>query len=319
MRQEQFERDNGSHWDRFGDLLKQLEKKKRVDSERIQSFPQEYRRMCKHLALARDRRYSAFLVDYLNTMVMRAHHLLYKHKPVGRNKLIRFLAWDFPRAVRAEGKLLWLAIALFYVPYLGTMLAIYLDPELIYSFMDPTQVMEFEAMYDPNIPYERDAETDFGMFGYYIANNIGIAFRTFGSGFFAGVGSIFIMAFNGLFIGAVSGHMLHAEYAHKFFTFIIAHGSVELNAIVLAGLAGLKVGFALVAPGNLTRSHALIKAGQTALPIVYGMTGMLFLAALVEAFWSPRDFPYSVKYAVGTLCWLATLAYFALVGRGHED
>ena len=84
----------------------------------------------------------------------------------------------------------------------------------------------------------------------------------------------------------------------------------------MSGAAGLKLGYALVAPGLLRRSAALRRAAAEAVPLVVGLAGMLLLAAAVEAFWSPRTFlPPPVKYAVGGALWLFLLLYFGFAGR----
>ena len=50
--------------------------------------------------------------------------------------------------------------------------------------------------------------------------------------------------------------------------------------------------------------------------LVFGVAGMLVLAACIEAFWSPREVvPPAVRMGVGVLIWVATLAYFIFVGR----
>ena len=78
----------------------------------------------------------------------------------------------------------------------------------------------------------------------------------------------------------------------------------------------LVLGGALVAPGRLTRRQALVAAGRAAAGIMYGATAMLFAAAFVEAFWSPRGgIEPIIKYAVGGAAWAGVVAYFLFAGR----
>ncbi|HVE52285.1 MAG TPA: stage II sporulation protein M, partial [Ramlibacter sp.] len=95
------------------------------------------------------------------------------------------------------------------------------------------------------------------------------------------------------------------------------HAAFELTAIVLAGAAGLRLGHAWVAPGHLPRGEALRAAAREAVVIVYGVVGMLVVAAGVEAFWSSaRWVQPSVKFGVGGACWLLVIAYLGWSGRG---
>lgn len=315
MNQELFEKNNEQTWEEFEALLTALEKGKHDDKDALRDFPRRYRRACKHLALARDRRYSAHVVDRLNDLVMRGHRLLYVSQGFGLTYLWHFFAYSFPNAVRKEARLFWLCSLLFYGPLFGAVIAIQIEPEIAYSLTSPANLAQMESMYDPANREARDIGDDVLMFGFYIRNNTGIGFRTFGSGFVAGIGAILILLFNGISIGAAMGHLAQMPYAENFYTFVVGHGAFELTAIVLAGVAGFRLGLAWVMPGNLSRLQSMKEAGKTAITIVYGMGIMFILAAAIEAFWSPRQLAPMIKYVVGAMFWLITGAYFLLMGR----
>jgi uncharacterized membrane protein SpoIIM required for sporulation len=155
------------------------------------------------------------------------------------------------------------------------------------------------------------------MFGYYIMNNIGIAFQTFASGLLFGLGSLFFLLFNGLMIGAVAGHLTQIGYGETFWSFVVGHGAFELTAIALAGAAGLKIGWALLVPGRLPRAEALRIAAGSSVRLVGGVIVFLLLAAFIEAYWSSMALASpTLKYAVGAALWLLVLAYLLLAGRG---
>jgi uncharacterized membrane protein SpoIIM required for sporulation len=154
------------------------------------------------------------------------------------------------------------------------------------------------------------------MFGFYIFNNVRIGFQTFAGGLVFGLGAIFYLLYNGVFIGAITGHIIHSGLATQFFSFTSGHSAFELGAICLSGAAGLKLGYALLAPGLRRPTVALRAAAAEAIPLVVGLAGMLLLAAAIEAFWSPRTFlPPVAKYAVGVVLWLLLLLYFGFAGR----
>jgi uncharacterized membrane protein SpoIIM required for sporulation len=174
-------------------------------------------------------------------------------------------------------------------------------------------------MYNPanrTLGSARESDTNWQMFGFYISNNIGVSFRTFASGLAYGVGSIFFLFYNGLIFGAVAGHLTNVGFTETFFTFVIAHGSFELTAIVISGAAGIKMGYNLLNPGNRTRLDALKQAGAIAIRLVYGVIVMLVIAAFIEAFWSSNNvlLPWQ-KYLVGGALWLVVIAYLSLSGR----
>ena len=306
------------HLDR---LLNRTSKKPRepLRGERIAAL---YRRACEHLALARARSYPAYLLDRLDRLTADAHQVIYQQREFGASALWRIISRDFPRAVRADHLYVWLATALFALPMLAVGVLVYEQPALVLSVVDATTVAQVEEMYSrtaEEIGRTRDAGDDWMMFGLYIFNNIGIAFRCFASGLAAGLGSIVTIVFNGAYIGAIAGYVTERGLGETFYSFVATHGAFELTAIVLSGAAGLKLGHSLLAPGRRTRRQSLVQAARECVVIVYGVTAMLIVAAALEAFWSSSAWvPNAVKYGVAAVCWAVVFAYLALQGR-HAD
>lgn len=319
MKQSAFEQQFRGDWQAFEQQLAALEAL-RPGARRaltLAQFPARYRQLCHHQALARERGYSLSLIEQLDALVLRGYRQLYRPRlPIGK-PLREFLLAGFPRAVRDQWP--WQLASL--ISFVGAALLLWWlvreQQEMVYSLLDVGSVEEMESMYSPQASHRstRDSEDDITMFGFYIYNNIGIAFRTFAGGLLFGIGALIVMLFNGSYFGAVAAHLTNVGYHEPFFTFVIAHGAPELTAIVMAGGAGLKLGWALLAPGPLRRVDALRQAAQAALTIMYGVFLLLLLAAFIEAFWSPRLFAPSIKYAVGATLWLLLFAWLALAGR----
>lgn len=318
MSREIFEKSHELQWQALEASLDRLEARK--GGEAAPDFPELYRQVCHHLALARHRRYGADLEMRLNRLVLRGHQQLYQARSGGLSAVFRFASAEFPRLVRSEARLVLLSLLLFAAPLLAMLLAVPGQPELALSVMPPEAVEQMGQSYAPGGSLEagRPVDSDLLMFGFYIYNNIGIAFRTFASGILFGLGSIFFLVYNGLVIGAAAGHITHMGYGDNFFPFVIGHGAFELTAIVLAGAAGLRLGLALLSPGSLSRTQALLAAGRRTIGLVYGVAGMLTIAAFLEAFWSPSDLvPATTKLIVGAAFWVYVVLYFLFVGRSH--
>ncbi|MGJ4804771.1 stage II sporulation protein M [Luteimonas sp. SDU82] len=289
---------------------------------RDEEIPTRYRRLCQQLALSRRRGYSPQVTERLQALMQRGHDVLYRAPPPPWRRALRFLAADFPRLVRAQRGCLWLAAVLFALPTLALFLAVQQWPELVHSVFSQQQLASFEAMYDPADARNRlgrESGTDLAMFGYYIYNNVSIAFRSFAAGLLAGVGAAFVLVFNGVVFGAVAGHLQVIGHGDPFWRFVAGHSAPELVAIVIAGAAGLRLGLALLAPGRLRRVDALAEAGRVGARLCLGILAMLVFAAFVEAFWSSTgSIPAPVKFGVGALLWSLVLGWLALGGRGHD-
>jgi len=317
MKQQSFEKKYQQNWLKIETILNEPSGKNQ------HLFPRFFRNLCHQLAVAKNRHYSPQLIDRLNSLAMKSHHQFYQHNNRHYFQWLSFFVWGFPDALRRNSTYVFTALALFLFPLIGMALACYFNEEFIFSFLSVADVTEIESMYDPTnfkIGRERNSDTDIMMFGYYIKNNIGISFQTFASGIFFGLGSVFFLIFNGLALGGVAGHLTQLGYTDTFYPFVVGHGAFELTAIVFSGAAGLKLGYALINPGNLSRVEALKLAGRDAVLIVYGAMLMLIIAAFLEAFWSSSTFiPISVKYTVGGCFWLLVCYYSLFSGKRRES
>ncbi|MGV8917380.1 MAG: stage II sporulation protein M [Pseudomonas sp.] len=320
MKQSQFESLHQADWQHFEQLLDTLEHGKRKNAA-SETFASDYRRICQHLALAQERGYSSLLIDPLQQLAMRGHQQFYRHRSQLGAQALAFILAGFPRLVRAQWRLVLVAALLFFGSLVGMGLLVYFFPNLVYSIVTPEQVTEMEAMYDPAArrlgqAAARGANEDWMMFGYYIMNNISIAFQTFASGLLFGLGSLFFLFFNGLMIGAVAGHLTGVGFGHTFWSFAIGHGAFELTAIALAGAAGLKMGWSLLAPGALPRTEALRLAAKVSIQLICGVMLFLLIAAFVEAYWSSMSaIQAQTKYLVGAGLWVLVALYLTLAGR----
>lgn len=314
MKQSPFEAAHVREWEEFE---KFLDKQPSFDPAEM---PSRYRRLCQSLALAADRQYSPALVDRLNALALRGHHALYENRRRQTQPVVEFLLGGFPALVRREWRLVLIATLLFFGPLAGLIAVLQVFPEFVHYLLAPEQIASFHEMYDPAARRlgMREADTSLMMFGFYIWNNVRIGFQTFAGGLLFGVGSVWFLASNGVVIGAVAGYLTQIGYDQTFWSFVAGHSSLELLAIVLSGAAGMRLGVAVIAPGNLSRKAALMAAAKPAVRMMYGAALMFFAAAFVEAFWSPlTDVPYRVKIWTGLAGWGLLLLYFALAGRSR--
>jgi uncharacterized membrane protein SpoIIM required for sporulation len=311
-----------AEWQELEDLLDQVLKrttKKPAQPLRGERIAALYRRACEQLALARARSYPAYLQDRLDRLTADAHQVIYQQRELGGAALWRLVARDFPRAVRADAAYVWIATALMVIPTLVLAVLVHQQPNLILSVVDAGMAAQLEQMYSTSaesIGRTREAGSDWMMFGFYIRNNVGVAFQCFASGLAAGLGTMFFLVYNGALFGAVAGYLTERGLGETFYSFVATHAAFELTAVVLSGAAGLKLGHSLLAPKRRTRRQSLVQAARECVVIVYGVTAMLIVAAAVEAFWSSAQWvPATVKYGVAAGCWLVVLGYLAVQGR----
>ncbi len=321
LNQQAFELQHQAQWQELEACLDSLESlrplKKRTQNN--QQLPTLYASLCQQYAIAQSRGYSHGLTEKLRLLITRAHHQMYRHKGHWLSKTTQFIGGGFCRALRSEKRLLAWSSALFFVPAFICGILSYFSLDMTDLFLGTLQRSSLETMYDPSEirirPEGRESSSNFAMFGFYIANNIGIDFRVFASGILFGVGSIFFLLLNGISIGAASGHLTQYGSGEKFWGFVAGHSAPELIALCISGAAGLMLARALIKPGQQTRRLALLREASNAVPLIIGAGLLTFVAAFIEAYWSSMTLPLTTKIAVGITVWVLLIAYLAFAGR----
>jgi uncharacterized membrane protein SpoIIM required for sporulation len=312
----EFENANRALWAELEEAIKRPQKE--LPAER---FLLLYRTVCEHLALAEARGFPAAIVERLSIVTARAHQIVYRQSDIGWSRISHALLQRFPAAVRVHRGYVAVAALVLLVPALALGVAVYHRPELVLALVDSTTAAQYEHMYDPAnaaIGRVRDTGGDWQAFGFYIRQNIGIAFQCSVSGVLFGLGSLLFLAYNGLFAGAIGGYVSSCGYGDTFFPFIATHSAFELTAIVLCGAAGLRIGRSVLWPGRLRRAQALFEAARDTSVIVFGAAVMLVVAAAIEAFFSSAPWiTPTAKYSVAAACWLLVAIFF--LRRVHAD
>jgi uncharacterized membrane protein SpoIIM required for sporulation len=253
--------------------------------------------------------------------VLEGNQLLYGQHSFSWKPLAVFALRTFPQKVRAQWRGIGAAFLIFYglAFFFGALCVVF--PDMVYELLPGGQALDLEVMYDPessHFLHPRDVTSDADMFGFYIYNNISIAFRTFAGGILGGVGSLLLLALNGVILGVSAGHIINKGFGSTFFPFVIGHSSLELTAIILSAQAGLLLGYRFFVTQGLSRAASVREAGREAVPLIAGAALMLVIAASIEAFWSSRfNLPPLLRYGVGGGLWVLLLCYFLFAGRSR--
>jgi uncharacterized membrane protein SpoIIM required for sporulation len=295
-----------------------------------------YRDVCSDLSRAQAARYSAPLVEYLQGLAAAGHTLVYgsgvsndaarrfavpnfdASSPSRRTSRLRAAVEAFPRAVRKRWRAMSIAFLLFFVPFAIGLFMAYRDPSFAFRIVPESSLKPLTEAYLHGFNDGRAPGEGAAMAGFYVNNNVGIALRCFALGVFGGLGSAFYLLQNGLSIGAVLGYVASQGAGDNILTFVVGHSAFELGAIVIAGGAGLSLGWSIVAPGDRTRIASLQSTAREVVVIVCGAAVMLLIAASIEAFWSASSVHYIVKRSIGGTFLVLVTLYLFIAGRGTD-
>ncbi|MCH1510329.1 MAG: stage II sporulation protein M [Akkermansiaceae bacterium] len=317
MNRQEFEQKNSAEWQAFEVELKSVDKNEDLSS--AASIPSKFRKICYDLSLAQYRMFGARICDRLNSLAIQGYRSIHRSKGAFGEGFLIFFLRTFPQAFRRDWKLFVVSSFIFWVPFFLMWWSAHREIAWIQSLLGPESMNSLEGMYGKNANtvehLRQEHGSNFEMFAHYIQNNVGIDFQLYGGGILFGLGTIFYLFFNGLHIGATVGYINYAGDPEKLWRFVAGHSSFELLGMIVVGMAGLKLGFSLLAPGNYPRGKALARAGRCSLPLLLGGASMTTFAAVIEGFWSAQPITASTKYFAGIIFWVLHLLYFTVVGR----
>jgi uncharacterized membrane protein SpoIIM required for sporulation len=317
MTEATFIRKNEGDWKALEELNgRLLSTKKKLAAEEIREFARLFRVAGFHLAYAKTHFPSGAAVTYLNRIVGVAHNFFYVRELGSVSAVREYFARTLPRTVRetfnywGAAMAVFLLAAAFAAAFIAgdtaragdilpaDMMAGWISPDGTPG-LDPAELAQF-----------RD---DTFMTAFYMTNNTTVAFNSFAWGILGGLGTLYVLLLNGVYIGGFFGYM-QAGGADMtlLFSQILPHGVLELFAIFIAGGGGLMIGKGLLIPGELTRRQSLINHTKKAVLLIPLIALMMTIAAFIEGFFSftVHNSSPALGLAVAAVTFVGMVAYF---------
>jgi uncharacterized membrane protein SpoIIM required for sporulation len=311
--------DHKDNWRRLEDLLGMVSGTglRGLTRVEVREFGELYRRAASDLAIARAETRDGKLINYLNSLVIRAHGRIYRSKSEGVGLIAKFFSRDLPATFRKN----WIYMAIAFGVFAGFgvfgFVATWID-------LDFTHFVALSGITDSIKANDHwwsslNQANQVGATSI-MSNNIVVTMRVFAFGAFFGVGAFYDLAFEGARLGSVFAacYKLNPPFGNDLASFVVGHGVIELSCVFFCGGAGMMIGYAIIDPGDLTRAEALKKKGMEAARIVIGCACFLVVAGTIEGFLSPSELPAVVKIATGVFTGIVMYSYLALVGRTNS-
>jgi uncharacterized membrane protein SpoIIM required for sporulation len=284
----------------------------RLDAAELDELVRLYQRVATHLSYTRTYYRDPALTAKLSGLVARSGAVVYGTRPRTLRAVGRFFAVTFPAAV-------WNARHFVLAAALATLLpaaavAVWLaDSPAAIEATAPAAVREayinhnFEAYYS-SAPAAQFASSVF-------SHNVLVAFMAFALGILFCAGTLYVLIDNGARVGLALGLFAAVHQQPKFWGLILPHGMLELTSVVIAGAAGLRLGWTLIDPGDRPRATALAEEGRRAVVIVIGLVLTFCVAGAIEGFVTGRPWPTAARVGIGALAEAAFLSYLVVLGR----
>jgi uncharacterized membrane protein SpoIIM required for sporulation len=319
MPADRFIRERKDAWQRLEELLRLLDHSslRRLHREEVRELGRIYRRTASDLAIARAESRDPRLVNYLNSLVIRAHGRIYQAEAQGWRRLLEFFLKDFPRTFRRNWHytaIIFLVFLIFgSIGFLGT----WADPDFSeLAYVDPlwrytinAHIHWWESLNEANQIGASDILT----------HNIRVTFNAFALGATLGIGTLISILRFGAQTGAVLALTYRAGFGSDLLAFMAGHGVIELTCVFIGGGAGLMIGSAILMPGDLTRADALKTRGLDAVRLRVGCVPLLVIAGIIEGFVSPAPINPAIKFSIAALTGLLLYSYLLLAGREERS
>jgi len=300
------------YWERLATLLAQAEAEgvRNLTRAELEETVLLYRQVAADISTLRQDATARSYAEHVNQLLARAHHIIYSSRRTSFKNILRFLRDEYPAIVQRNMRYVVLALA---VSVGGAALGAVLTlarPQFMRTFLGPAMVATIERheMWTHSVvaiaPMASSA---------IMTNNLSVCFTAFATGIVFGLGTLYMMFFNGLLLGVVGAACQQHGMAVDLWSFVAPHGSLELPSIILSGAAGFRLAHGVLFPGIYKRRDAIALAGAEATRIVAGIIPLLVIAGTLEGFFSPRDLPVWLKFTVGGV--LFALLVLWLFGR----
>ncbi len=288
--------EGNKRWDRLTHLVDQARRHGLVSltAEELDELAILYRQATTALARAHTEDRYPEMTHYLNQLVGQAHACIYSSSRRSRLRLGYLFAVEIPVTFRRNWRYVAAAVAITLAAATFAYVMITLDYRWTSVFLwerFTVVVEDFAQSGKPAGEYFADTAEALGGINFsalLMRHNIVVALSAFAVGVTLGLGTIYVLAANGLMLGTFLAIGAHHGRLMDLVAVVLPHGALELTAIFIAGGAGLMIGHALVAPGDMYRRDALRLAAIQAVKLVLGTIPMFVLAGLIEGLLSPQ-------------------------------
>lgn len=303
-------------WQRLEDLLKLLDTAslKRLRREEVRELGRIYRRTASDLAIARAESRDPRLINYLNSLVIRAHGRIYRAESHGGKRILQFFTRELPQTFRRTWRYTLLSFSVFAIFSVFGFVGTRYDPEFSELVGVDPAFREMSIETKTHWWETLNGQNQVGA-SAIMTNNIQVTIYTFAFGALFGLGTLFYLAVNGAQIASVLALTYRAGFGNDLLTFMVAHGVIELSCIFIAGGAGLLIGSAMIMPGDMTRADALKTRGMEAVRLMMGVAVLLVVAGTIEGFISPTPIDPRIKYTIAALTGVTLYSYLLFAGR----
>ncbi|NMM66021.1 stage II sporulation protein M [Clostridium sp. P21] len=308
MKEDQFINTHLSTWKELEQFTTIINNKgiKSLSSKEVQRFLYAFRQSSHHLAYARTHYSKSNVVEYLNSLISKCHSHIYTVKKISSGDFTKYIRYDFPKFIKEYRWFVIGAFGFFIIGFLVSLLMVLHNVDNSNIFL-PSNLVE-------NIKEGKSGGGQWNyplMSSYIMTNNIAVSLKVFVLGVTLGLGTIYVLFFNGAMLGSLTAVTYLYGNPTNYWSLILPHGIIELTAIFISGAAGLIIAKSILIPGEYSRKSSLINGAKKASSLILGVILMLIIAGIIEGFFTPLKISAAIKLSFATITAVILMLYFS--------
>jgi uncharacterized membrane protein SpoIIM required for sporulation len=296
-------------WDRLDQLVK---RRRSLTGSEVDELVELYQRVSTHLSMLRSASSDSLLIGRLSGLVARARSAVTgAHAPLS-STFTRFWTVSFPVVAYRTWRW-WLGTAVaFFAVVVVIALWVAGNPEVQSAIGTPSDIDEL-VNHDVASYYREHPAAAFALQVW--VNNSWVSAQCIALSVVLGLPIPIVLFNNAANLGLIAGLMFHAGKGGALLGLLAPHGLLELTAVFLAAATGMRLGWAVISPGDRPRGQVLAEQGRAVVSVAVGLVGVLLVSGLIEALVTPSPLPTLARVGIGVIAEVAFLSYIVYFGR----
>jgi uncharacterized membrane protein SpoIIM required for sporulation len=285
---------------------------RRLSAAEVDEMVELYQRTATHLSAIKSRSPDPALVARLSRLVLLARGAITGTSRFRWSNVGRFFTHTFPGEVY-RARVWWISVSLSFVAAWYALMEYFAThPQAVHVYLSDAKIQslvdhDFAAYYSANAPQNFALEV--------WTNNAWLTAQCLASGILI-VPVLWLLWNNLLNVSLIGGVMQAHGYTSIYLGLLAPHGLLELTSVFIGAGAGLRMGWAWIAPGpSRTRGQALVTVAYQGMMVALGLVGVLAVSGFLEAFVTPAPIPLPMRDAIGFVVWSLFLVYVFVLGR----
>lgn len=309
MKEDKFIKENMNTWKYLEETAAKLKFSgfKKLRKDELNNFISAYNITCGHLSYSRTYFGNTKTTEYLNKLVSMAHGYIYATNTSNFKKMVKFFFVDFPLLIKNNLGYFIASTSLFLAGMVIAFAYIMISSDNAPAFVPQGLIDGINNFAGSGREWDNAITSS-----TILTNNIKVGIIAFVFGITLGIGTCYVLVFNGFMLGGAAALAYQKHISVEFWSMILPHGVLELFAIFICGAAGLMIAKSIINPGIYSRKDTIIRYGKKAIYSLCCTIPIFTVAGIIEGYITPSALPEVIKLIFAMFTLILLMIYIAI-------